>query len=608
MTRKRKNIDTPLKYEKAINKGRMLTNMLLRRAGASEEISREAHRIWRRRYSSRDVKRIVTYYAREDVQQAMFQYAQGRKVTILRTFKPLFPPMRQSEDVLHLAMFCLLQQTDFWPSLHGTISRQQEDGPTVCDFVVELDYKVDWAGCFEMSRPIVTFFEELGLFFLIKFSGHCSPHIIIPAEAFPQRYMSPQTFRGLHKALMNLIRRKVSRPNYIDMSFHNVNHFLRMAYSLNEQHGMVSMPIPIEQYDSFSPRLAQPDSVNVNLNWWQVPDDAAERTESLLKLIHAPEPVVAKPKPNFVSFVEHQFIEVERRLTEEPKDQQKKHFPTLSSIEYRHLINVGQDYIERRKSLLQKSQMLSALRIFRRLRAKGFTPNPKEIAHKCGTSEIDLNFMLRWEKCERVLRHYARADVQQAMWSYAQNRKVCVGNLQRLLYLKQPTDIFPLAAHVCLNSNEPIDYPAFYSTNAQFNPLSDEITACDIVINIIAENEETNPIKAAMPIISLLDSFGVIFLLKFDGYNSPEIIIPYPAIPSRNDKKQIREERKAKARHQNMIGAFAERLKPMMRNFGAICSLPQSPYHCSLLPYSVHEETGMASIPMNLKNIWNQGL
>lgn len=81
-------------------------------------------------------------------------------------------------------------------------------------------------------------------------------------------------FRGLYKALMNLIRRKVSKPNYIDMSFHNFNHFLRMVYSLNEQHGMVSVPIPIEQYDSFSPRLAQPDKVAVNLNWWQIPDDA----------------------------------------------------------------------------------------------------------------------------------------------------------------------------------------------------------------------------------------------------------------------------------------------------------------------------------------------
>jgi len=607
MARKPKNIETPpLKYEKAINRGRMLANTFLRRGDASEEIYREVNKV-RSQHSSRNLNRIVAYYAREDVQQAMFQYAQGRKVTILRTFKPLFPPLVQPKDVLHLSMFCLLQKTYFWPSLHGTISREQEDGPIVCDFVVELDYKSDWAGCFEMSRPIVKFFEELGLFFLIKFSGHCSPHIIIPAEAFPQRYMSPQMFHGLHRALMNLIRRKVSRPNYIDMSFHSFNHFLRMVYSLNEQYGMVSVPIPVEQYDSFSPRLAQPDNIIVNLNWWQVPDDAIERTETLLKLIHAPQPVAAKPKPGFVPLVEHQFIEVEHRLTEEPKDQQKKRFPILSSGEYQHLVNIGQKYIEKRLSLLQKSQIPSALRILRRLRAKGFTPNPKEIAHKSGVSETDLNFMLRWERCGRVLRHYARADVQQAMHNYAQNRKVCVGNLQRLLYLKEPTDIFPLAAYICLNSDEPVDYPAFYCTNAQFNALTDEITACDIVINIIPENEDVNPIKAAMPIISLLDSFGVAFLLKFDGYNAPEIIIPYSAISIENQsfQKRKRGESEAKTRHQSMIGTFAERLKPMMRNCGATCSLPQSPYHCSLLPYSVHEETGMASIPMNLKNIRN---
>lgn len=75
MARKTQNIDIPLKYEKVIDKGRMLANMLLRRAGASEEISREVNRV-KKQYSSRDLKRILAYYSREDVQQAMFQYAQ----------------------------------------------------------------------------------------------------------------------------------------------------------------------------------------------------------------------------------------------------------------------------------------------------------------------------------------------------------------------------------------------------------------------------------------------------------------------------------------------------------------------------------------------------
>jgi len=582
----------------------MLAGILLRREGYSEESTREANRV-RRQRSTRDLNRILDYYVREDVQMAMFQYARGRKVTILRDFKPLFPEVRRPEDVLHLAMFCLLRQTNLWPSLHGTISRGQEDGPIVCDFVVELDYKADWAGCFEMSRPIVKFLEELGVCFFVKFSGHCSAHIIIPAEAFPQRSVLPQTFAGLNRALMNVIRRKVSHPRYIDMSFHNPNHFLRMAYSLNEKYGLVSVPVAVEQYDSFTPRLAQPDNVTVNPNWWQVPDDAVERTQELFNLIGSPQPMPKTPKPRFVSLVEQQFIEAEPLLTAEPKDQQKKHFPTLSSNEYQNLINAGQEYIARRKSLLQNPQMLSALRMLRRLRDKDFTANPREIASKFSISEADLNFMLRWEKCGRVLRHYARTDVQQAMYSYAQNRKVCVGNLERLLYFKEPDDIFPLAAYICLKSDKPLDYPAFYCTNAQFSTLNDEVTACDIIINIIAEDEETNLIRAAIPIISLLDSFGVNFLLKFDGYQSPEIIIPHSVVPRKEDKKKakMRRETLIKNNTARIISAFGHRLKPLMRNCGALCALPQSPYHCSLLPYSVHEETGVASMPMNVKDV-----
>lgn len=602
--RRRRDNEIPPVYGNAVSRGRMLADILLRREGASDEFTREANRT-RRQYSSRDLNRILDYYVREDVQQAMFQYALGRKVTILRDFKPLFPILRRAEDVLHLAMFCMLRQTNLWPSLHGTISKQQENGPIVCDFVVELDYKADWAGCFEMSRPIVKFLEELGVFFFVKFSGHCSAHIIIPAEAFPQRSVLPQTFAVLNRALMNVIRRKVNQPRYIDMSFHNPNHFLRMVYSLNEKYGLVSVPVSIEQYDSFSPCLAQPDNVTVEPNWWQVPGDAVERTAELLKLIGAPQLAPKTPKPRFVSFVEQQFIEAEPSLTEEPKDQQKKHFPTLSSGEYRNLINIGQEYIAKRKSLLQAPQMLSALRILRRLRDKGFTPNPKDIANRCGISETDLNFMLRWEKCGRVLRYYARNDVQQAMYSYAQNRKVCLGNLERLLYIKEPVDIFSLAAYICLKSDEPVDYPAFYCTNAQFSMFNDEVTACDIVVNIMAEDEETNLIKAAIPIISLLDSFGVTFLLKFDGYHASEIIIPHSAVPRKEDKKRakMRHETLIKNNTARMIGAFGSRLKPLIRNYGALCSLPQSPYHCTLLPYSVHEETGMASIPMNVKDI-----
>lgn len=85
---------------------------------------------------------IISYYSRKDVQQAMYNYAKGRKICVLRNFRPMFgnSQLRKPEDLLYIMAF-YSQEPKLWPSIHGMASRRNDDGRAVFDLVVEVDFK-----------------------------------------------------------------------------------------------------------------------------------------------------------------------------------------------------------------------------------------------------------------------------------------------------------------------------------------------------------------------------------------------------------------------------------------------------------------------------------
>jgi len=56
-----------------------------------------------------------------------------------------------------------------------------------------------------------------------------------------------------------------------------------MPYSLNEITGLVSLPLTREQYDDFTPSMAEVSNVQVDDNWFQEPDEKAR--EALMEII-----------------------------------------------------------------------------------------------------------------------------------------------------------------------------------------------------------------------------------------------------------------------------------------------------------------------------------
>ena len=167
-----------------------------------------------------------------------------------------------------------------WPSFHGTISRHI-DGKNLLDLVLEVDFKPDWKTAFRSALPLVNFLRDFGVDFKVKFSGHSSPHIIIPAEAFP-----PGIGHSVHLQILNYASKHVQGRAHLDTSFRNTGHFLRLAYSINENAGRISVPIDPERYEKFNPRQhAEIESVKIMKDWWSVREDAPERTSEMIKFI-----------------------------------------------------------------------------------------------------------------------------------------------------------------------------------------------------------------------------------------------------------------------------------------------------------------------------------
>jgi hypothetical protein len=175
-----------------------------------------------------------------------------------------------------------------YPAFHGTLARLPTDrrfmrrGQKGADLVMDIDVKGDYKEAFRDGRKILDFLDSYNAPYRVKFSGGSGPHIIIPYEAFPES-LSGGRFDRAHKLLFQIVTSR-SRASHVDGSFTSTGHFYRMPYSLNEITGLVSLPLTREQYDDFTPSMAEVHNVQVNDNWFKEPDEEAR--EALMGIIH----------------------------------------------------------------------------------------------------------------------------------------------------------------------------------------------------------------------------------------------------------------------------------------------------------------------------------
>jgi hypothetical protein len=580
------------RYKLAVTKGTELARYLLNKS-ASEIFPKNS--VGTFLHDKKQLKQIFEYYSRNDIQQAMFRYAIGRKITYIRYFRPQFGNLLNPNDILPLTTVSLLEYGKFWPSLHGTISRYNSTGARISDIVIELDYKANWKTCFELTYPIIEMLQSRNAVFKLKFSGHSSVHIIIPAES-----LRNQGFQIDHveffRRLSNVISKKLKEPKYLDKSFYMYDHYLRLAYSINENTGLVSLPFNVNDYEKFDPIQARPDKVVPLQGWWSIPKDASERMQDFIQYITRGQIATSSQAIDILPTDKWQPDQKSVREAKQRKRMEAREFLPNEGF-YDRMTRIGQEIIDLREILLLDDvNSKTALRTLRHLHHSDQKFDIKSIATRFDVDDSDLGVLWKWEQSESAFKYYSREDVRLVIYALAEKRKIRVGGQEKLVFLQEPMDILPLVAYSHIGTDGMSKgYPSFHFTNSRYERTGEIPITCDIKIEFNTKNETDSIIEAVEPVFSLLSGFGITFFIFFDGVRGFNVIIPYEALPE--------EAKLASTRHETILNRLAPHLKRVMRMPGASCTLVRDCNAMTLMPYSIHPQTGLVCVPILLSDL-----
>jgi len=236
---------------------------------------------------------VVQYYAeREDVQRALLAYGVGRRA-VVGTDPGVFGRHDLQASLTSPAQIAAWAKSALdgrisavprkYPAFHATITRSAANAdPSLCgtDLVIEVDVKPNHKDAFRQGRKVLDLLDSYGVPYRVKFSGNSSPHIILPAELFPPDIRGHR-FGGAARKMLDFIAARSGAAG-IDASFASPDHFLRMPYSLNEHTGLVSVPIPKDQYNDFRLEMAEAHNVVVDDSWMDVSNEPRDGVKAFL--------------------------------------------------------------------------------------------------------------------------------------------------------------------------------------------------------------------------------------------------------------------------------------------------------------------------------------
>jgi len=243
------------------------------------------------------------YYAREDMLDFLYAECQARNIqlafrrkrwsinptskahlreiiddTIRNKIEAAYKNTSESVDTVRL------EECDYL-SFHSISVIKTEDKTTGFDLVYEAD-QAGWRASFEALSGIIKLLNDFDVCYRIKYSGVRSLHLLIPFEALPKEFNGKSVLvqrEGIAKRIMGYFRRNCGARG----SGHSPG-VLRLAYSLNEDNGLVSVPIVPDELISFRPWKAHIYNVVVNQPWHtDVPAGVWRKTLSFLQEVYA---------------------------------------------------------------------------------------------------------------------------------------------------------------------------------------------------------------------------------------------------------------------------------------------------------------------------------
>jgi len=260
------------------------------------------------------LREVLDYYTRDDFLRFLLDTCRTRRVVMVVPKQLHWEPVLEKDEIragdverlgphvldkIHenLPEVSLDDRLSYYPSFHQSIGKwpdradqairepDKSSKPWKQDCIFETDLPT-WRESFRDVYAIIDRMDHYGVRYQHKFSGHRSLHMVIPAEVLPKGH------RG--KGSQGLVSRLTG---WSGSQAHRLPKITRMPYSLNEDTGLVCLPIERGALPCFRPWQANVHLVEVRDIWTEdfTEDDQASIQEFLDALDTPPRSVFFFP-------------------------------------------------------------------------------------------------------------------------------------------------------------------------------------------------------------------------------------------------------------------------------------------------------------------------
>jgi formylglycine-generating enzyme required for sulfatase activity len=218
--------------------------------------------------------RVREHYLREDFLRYLLRVASRRRVVLCSASEPHGRHQLCRPRLLAESMGALREQIASWldtafaglgpeevppvyPSLHYAICRHWAGGR---DVVIEVDAQ-QWQVAWRAMEPVMGVMEALGVPYTLRYSGHCSPHLCVAEEEFPEVTDLAEALRS-NEQLISDLGRRLNPYGAIYLW-----PIARLPFSLNENTGFACLEVASPTAGAFDPSQAHPEQVQIATAW-----------------------------------------------------------------------------------------------------------------------------------------------------------------------------------------------------------------------------------------------------------------------------------------------------------------------------------------------------
>jgi HEAT repeat protein len=169
-------------------------------------------------------------------------------------------------------------------SFHFRTSITSGEELTGFDTIFEADMQ-GWRRSFEDLCGVIKLLDDFGVCYRTKYSGVRSLHFMIPFEALPRQF-NGRSVLSQRSEIQSRIRDYFRR--HCGMEKAHGGGVMRLAYSLNEDNGLVSLPISSEELSCFRPWMTNIHNVAIDKPWHgDIPTGASRRMLEFLQEVYS---------------------------------------------------------------------------------------------------------------------------------------------------------------------------------------------------------------------------------------------------------------------------------------------------------------------------------